>query len=63
MLKLFRRWAPVAIVIMIIFNLVASYGVDNMAAVNANILALVGWITIAFDEFFEKKGDTDVSNS
>jgi hypothetical protein len=63
MLKLFKRWAPVAIVIVTIINLIVSYGADNTAAVNANVVALVGWIAIAFDEFFEKKGNTDVSNS
>lgn len=63
MLKLFKRWAPVAIVIVIILNLITSYIADNTAALNANIVALVGWIAIVFDEFFEKKGDTDVSNS
>ena len=51
MLKLFSRWAPVAIVVMILFNLVASYGVDNMAAFHANIIALTGWIVIAYEEF------------
>ena len=51
MLKLFSRWAPVAIVAMIIFNLVASYSVDNMAAFHANIIALTGWIVIAYEEF------------
>ena len=51
MLKLFKRWAPVAIVLMIIFNLFASYGVDNMAAFHANIIALTGWLVIAYEEF------------
>ena len=55
MLKLFKRWAPVAIVAMIIFNLFASYGADNMAAFHANIIALTGWIAIAADEFLNKK--------
>ena len=63
MLKLFKRWAPVLIVVITIFNIIASYGADNSAALNANIVALVGWISIVFDEFFDKKGDTDVSNS
>jgi hypothetical protein len=63
MLKLFKRWTPVAVVIVTIINLIVSFEVDNTAALNANIIALVGWITIVFDEFFEKKGDTDVSNS
>jgi hypothetical protein len=63
MLKLFKRWAPVAIVIVTIINLIVSFEVDNTAAVNANIVALVGWLAIVFDEFFDKKGDTDVSNS
>ena len=62
MLKLFKRWTP-AVVIVTIINLIVSFEVDNTAALNANIIALVGWITIVFDEFFEKKGDTDVSNS
>jgi hypothetical protein len=63
MLKLFKRWAPVAIVIVTIINLIVSYGADNTAAVNANVVALVGWLSIVFDEFFDKKGDTNVSNS
>jgi hypothetical protein len=63
MLKLFKRWTPVAIVIVTVINLIASYGADNTAAINANIVALIGWLAIVFDEFFDKKGDTDVSNS
>jgi hypothetical protein len=55
MLKLFSRWAPVAVVVATIFNLVASYGVDNMAAFQANIIALTGWIVIAADEFLGKR--------
>ena len=51
MLKLFSRWAPIAIVAMIIVNLVASYGVGNDAAFHANIIALTGWIVIAYEEF------------
>jgi hypothetical protein len=51
MLKLFSRWAPVAIVVATIINLVASYGVDNMAAFHANIIALTGWLVIAYEEF------------
>lgn len=63
MLNLFKRWAPVLIVVVTIFNTIASYGADNTTAVSANIVALVGWLSIVFDEFFDKKGDTDVSNS
>jgi hypothetical protein len=55
MLKLFVRWAPVAVVIMIIVNLIASYGVDNHDAVSANFVALMGWIAIAADQFINKK--------
>ena len=55
MLKLFKRWTPVAIVIVTIINLITSFEVDNTAAVNANIVALVGWLAIVFDEFFDKK--------
>ena len=55
MLKLFVRWAPVVVVIMIIVNLIASYGVDNQAAVSANFVALMGWIAIAADQFINKK--------
>ena len=51
MLKLFSRWAPVAIVVVTIINLVASYGVGNDAAFHANIIALSGWIVIAYEEF------------
>lgn len=63
MLKLFKRWTPVAVVIVTIINLIVSFEVDNTAAVNANIVALVGWLAIVFDEFFDKKGDNNVSNS
>lgn len=59
MLKLFSRWVPVAIVIVTIFNIIASYGADNTAAFNANIVALVGWVAIVIDEFFDKKEKTD----
>ena len=55
MFKLFSRWAPVAIVVMIIVNLVASYGADNMAAFHANIIALTGWIVIAYEGFVLNK--------
>ena len=55
MLKLFKRWAPVAIVAMIIFNLFASYGADNMAAFHANIIALTGWLYVVMNEFTGKK--------
>ena len=55
MLKLFKRWTPVAIVVVTIFNLFASYGVDNMAAFHANIIALTGWLVIAADEFLGKR--------
>jgi hypothetical protein len=55
MLKLFSRWAPVAVVVATIFNLVTSYGVDNMAAFHANIIALTGWLVIAADEFLGKR--------
>jgi hypothetical protein len=55
MIKLCSRWAPVAIVVMIIVNLVASYGADNMAAFHANIIALTGWIVIAYEGFVLNK--------
>ena len=51
MLKLFKRWAPVAIVVVTIINLVVSYGADNMAAFHANIIALTGWIVLAYEGF------------
>ena len=55
MLKHFLRWAPVAIVVMTVVNLVASYGAGNDAAFHANIIALTGWTAIAVDGFLNKK--------
>ena len=49
--KLFQRWVPVFIVVMTMFNLIASYGADNTAAFNANIVALIGWIYVVVNEF------------
>ena len=54
MLKLFVKWLPVVVVVLTIFNLVASYGSDNMSAFNANIVALSGWFIIAVGELFNK---------
>jgi hypothetical protein len=36
---------------MTVINLIASYGAGNDAAFNANIIALTGWIVIAFESF------------
>ena len=55
MLNLFVRWAPVAIVLLTIVNLIASYGANNTEAVSANFIALIGWIAIAADQFINKK--------
>ena len=38
MLNFFKKWTPVFIVFAIIINLIASYGADNDAAFNANII-------------------------
>ena len=54
-LKLLSRWLPVGIVAMTVFNLIASYGVDNTAAVSANIVALIGWLYVVMNEFTGKK--------
>ena len=55
MLNLFVRWAPVAIVLMTIVNLIASYDANNTEAVSANFIALIGWIAIAADQFINKR--------
>jgi branched-subunit amino acid transport protein AzlD len=54
-LKLLSRWLPVGIIAMTVFNLIASYGVDNTAAVSANIVALIGWLYVVMHEFTGKK--------
>jgi hypothetical protein len=53
--KLLSRWIPVSIIVVTVFNLIASYGVDNTAAVSANIVALIGWMYIVLNEFTGKK--------
>ena len=53
--KLLSRWIPVGIVAMTVFNLIASYGVNNTAAVSANIVALIGWMYVVMNEFTGKK--------
>ena len=54
MLNFFKKWTPVLIVVMTIFNLISSYGADNTAAFNANIIALTGWIVIAVESFTKR---------
>jgi membrane associated rhomboid family serine protease len=54
-LKLLSRWLPVVILVSVVFNLIASYGVDNTAAVSANIVALIGWLYVVMHEFTGKK--------
>jgi len=61
MLKVFQRWLPVAIVIVTIINLIASYGADNSAAISANVIALSGWLVIVADEFFNSKKSADIT--
>lgn len=61
MLNLLSRWLPVAIVLMIVFNLIASYGADNAAAVSANVIALTGWLYVVANEFTGKK-NVEISN-
>lgn len=51
MLDFFKKWTPVLIVFVTIFNLIASYGAGNDAAFNANIIALTGWLVIAVESF------------
>ena len=54
-LKLLSRWLPVVILVSVVFNLIASYGADNTAAVSANIVALIGWLYVVMYEFTGKK--------
>ena len=54
-LKLLSRWLPVAILVSVVFNLIASYGADNTAAVGANVVALIGWMYVVMNEFTGKK--------
>jgi hypothetical protein len=51
-MKYLRVGVPIFVVLAVIFNAVAAYGVDNMPAVHANITALCGWLAIAVDEVF-----------
>ena len=53
--KLLSRWLPVAIIVVTVFNLIASYGADNHTAVSANIVALIGWLYVVMNEFTGKK--------
>ena len=55
MLNIFKKWFPVVIVLSIIINLIASYSTGNTEAVNANFMALIGWIVITVEGFLEKK--------
>ena len=53
--KLLSRWIPVSIIVVTMFNLIASYNADNTAAVSANIVALIGWLYLVLNEFTGKK--------
>jgi hypothetical protein len=53
--KLLSRWIPVSIIVVTVFNLIASYNADNTAAVSANIVALIGWLYLVLNEFTGKK--------
>ncbi len=55
LLKLLSRWLPVTIVVSVVFNLIASYGAGNTAAVGANVVALIGWLSVVMHEFTGKK--------
>jgi hypothetical protein len=55
LLNLLSRWLPVAIAIQIVINLIASYGANNTAAVNANIIALIGWLYVIENQFSNKE--------
>ena len=46
---------PVVIVLVTIVNLVASLVENNSAAMHANVVALLGWGVLAYDELFIKK--------
>jgi len=54
-LKLLSHWLPVAIIVVTVFNLIASYGAGNTTAVSANIVALIGWMYVVMNEFTSKK--------
>lgn len=64
-MKYFRVGVPIAVVLAVFFNAIASYGVNNMPAVYANITALCGWLAIAYDEYmtFRLNRSRDVSNT
>jgi hypothetical protein len=51
MKNFFYKWLPLVVVVVCAFNAIASYGVDNMPAVHANLTALCGWLIVAFDAF------------
>lgn len=50
MLKYFRVGVPILVVLVTIFNAIASYGAGNTTALYANITALCGWLVVAGDE-------------
>ena len=55
LLKLLSRWLPVAILVSVVFNLIASYGAGNTAAMGANVVAFIGWLYVVMNEFTGKK--------
>jgi hypothetical protein len=54
MLQFLKKWIPVLIVFATIINLIASYSAGNDLALNANIIALTGWLVIAVETFTKR---------
>jgi hypothetical protein len=61
-MKYLRAGLPFVVVFACVFNLIASYGADNMPAVYANITALFGWIAIAHDEYITYRRNKRIEN-
>lgn len=55
MFNFFKKFFPVVVVLVTIVNLIASYGADNTAALNANVIALCGWLVLAIESFSDNE--------
>ena len=51
----FKRWFPAVACTVTVINLMSCYDADNMPAVYANISALMAWMILAMDEYYNAK--------
>ena len=51
MAKVLLRWLPIITVLSIVVSMIGNYTNQNSAAVEANFVALIGWIYISIDSW------------